>query len=506
MRRSIACLSVICLALGASAYRIASPTARHVPFSDRRRRPSQHSSRIFAMTDDLDVAGDAVPAAPGAPEKKAAEPPAPAAGPSGVTSIRMQTPRLQRLKDGAFLKGITTDLTSVEFVVSMRMGERPPEDDGEEGANAEGGGDPSRRRFNMEDLDLPRLKRRLRRSAERIAARLENGSVIARMTEDEMRNLQQRMEDAVKALERDGGAAFAPSVARAPTEGSADPAAAASSSAAAPAPAPAAPPAAAAAPPKEGVVKVAEDADDSATDAVSAEEEALGNLRGIALDLLRKPRNETLLALFMREDGTVDWDSARGELVSFGGELYSRINGESPESEEHGASPNRVAPLEVARADGQVKLRMRTREGRQAALSVAQDRRDKVLEKLRELRFESAAVSLDEGAESGDVEGIAALREQLRQEERVLRAAQRFFTLAELDEHMEMICAVLNNEIDQGTIAEREQRLLVAEFGLLDAQVRKRARRRAPPRAPERAGAAGGDVQITKSKSLRTTH
>ena len=149
---------------------------------------------------------------------------------------------------------------------------------------------------------------------------------------------------------------------------------------------------------------------------------------------------------------------------------------------------------------------MRTREGRQAALSVAQDRRDKVLEKLRELRFESAAVSLDEGAESGDVEGIAALREQLRQEERVLRAAQRFFTLAELDEHMEMICAVLNNEIDQGTIAEREQRLLVAEFGLLDAQVRKRARRRAPPRAPERAGAAGGDVQITKSKSLRTTH
>jgi len=49
--------------------------------------------------------------------------------------------------------------------------------------------------------------------------------------------------------------------------------------------------------------------------------------------------------------------------------------------------------------------------------------------------------------------------------------------LANLDQQMEVACVSLINEIDQGFMPEAEQRLLVAEFGLLDTQVTPSARR-----------------------------
>lgn len=43
------------------------------------------------------------------------------------------------------------------------------------------------------------------------------------------------------------------------------------------------------------------------------------------------------LQLFVREDGTVDWDGALAsgkEMAKFGGELWDRLNGQHPEGEQ----------------------------------------------------------------------------------------------------------------------------------------------------------------------------
>eukprot|EP00668_Euglena_longa_P017204 GGOE01021567.1.p1 GENE.GGOE01021567.1~~GGOE01021567.1.p1 ORF type:complete len:640 (-),score=149.32 GGOE01021567.1:278-2023(-) len=169
------------------------------------------------------------------------------------------------------------------------------------------------------------------------------------------------------------------------------------------------------------------------------------------------------LQLFVREDGTVDWDGAieRGrELAVFGKEVWARLNGRATEEGHHTGAPSPRSPMAtLSSIDERESIRgLRGKvEALEASLAEAHELRDQKQAALWELRAEGKVVTPEMRLE---MRGAAHAALELR----------RKLAIQKLDLDMERICLYLEQEIEQSS-SPQEQRMLVAEFGLLDKQL-----------------------------------
>eukprot|EP00752_Nemacystus_decipiens_P004120 g3769.t1 len=168
--------------------------------------------------------------------------------------------------------------------------------------------------------------------------------------------------------------------------------------------------------------------------------------------------------LFVRDDGTVDWDGAiqsGREVARFGQELWDRINGQNPNEEGgiggHGAEK---AAKEIPE-DCPVMLEL-------SAIGTELSNRQEQLEKeLDAFKAEARAQESNWTA----LERRNANR-RIRDKAAQLNNAKRQLQLHRIDVDMERICYNIEQEIRESTATSlSEYRLLVAEFGLLDAQL-----------------------------------
>jgi len=207
------------------------------------------------------------------------------------------------------------------------------------------------------------------------------------------------------------------------------------------------------------------------------------------------------LGVFVREDGTVDLDRAvetGKEVVRFSAELWERLNGQAPEQPVSTLNPfdqeggggeggqGRVlaqgldAVLKAVEADPLVeaaRVRLVDAQANLAAALHARKPPSVPAPAAPAVPSEPAEAAVAAGAEAagagGTLAGAAARRKLLVGE----RAAVRRARLAALDYDMERSCGVVALEIDQSSSEawteswRAEQRRLVAEFGLLDAQL-----------------------------------
>lgn len=167
------------------------------------------------------------------------------------------------------------------------------------------------------------------------------------------------------------------------------------------------------------------------------------------------------LRVFVREDGTVDWEEALAsgkEVAKFGTELWERLNGK----EEKEGLPS------VAELLGQVAVKQletvsiqQLRDEVNAAKDFLQTTIKQCNEArniIRRTRKEGLTVSLEDLL-------------NLRKHEAAVAEANKKVTLAQLDLDMERICVYLEQELTATATPAQDQRLLVAEVGLLDKQL-----------------------------------
>eukprot|EP00667_Euglena_gracilis_P004408 EG_transcript_4428 len=169
------------------------------------------------------------------------------------------------------------------------------------------------------------------------------------------------------------------------------------------------------------------------------------------------------LELFVREDGTVDWDGTieRGrELAVFGKEVWDRLNGRATEEAEGAPSPsprNPVATLSAIDEHESILALKAKVEALETSLAEAHALRDQKQAALWELRSRGDVVTPQQRLE---LRGVAQTVVELR----------RKLAIQKLDLDMERICLYLEQEIEQSSSVQ-EQKMLVAEFGLLEKQL-----------------------------------
>ncbi|CAM9176810.1 unnamed protein product [Scytosiphon promiscuus] len=172
--------------------------------------------------------------------------------------------------------------------------------------------------------------------------------------------------------------------------------------------------------------------------------------------------------LFVRDDGTVDWDGAiqsGREVARFGQELWDRINGQNPEEDgalggagSHGGGEKTVKEIPE---DCAVMLELR---------SIGAELESRQEQLQRELDALKAEARAQEASWAGPDRRKANRR--IRDKENQLSNARRQLQLHGIDVDMERVCYNIEQEIRESTASSlSEYRLLVAEFGLLDAQL-----------------------------------
>ncbi|CAM9183987.1 unnamed protein product, partial [Sphacelaria rigidula] len=171
--------------------------------------------------------------------------------------------------------------------------------------------------------------------------------------------------------------------------------------------------------------------------------------------------------LFLRDDGTVDWDGAiqsGREVARFGQELWDRINGQNPHDEGALAGGGHGGADKSTRELPEDSAAMVSLGAVEAVLSA----------RVEQLQKELDAMKADARAQEKKWTNIDRRNAQrgIRDKEKVLATAQRQLRLHKIDVDMERVCYIIEQDIRESTTSSSsENRLLVAEFGLLDAQL-----------------------------------
>lgn len=178
-------------------------------------------------------------------------------------------------------------------------------------------------------------------------------------------------------------------------------------------------------------------------------------------------------SLYVRDDGTVDWDGAlqdREALKKFGSVVWSRINGQDPEmADENGEVEAAHAPTKAVTA--KIEETEAIREKR--------DQLDKLVDELQKMEEEHTKLlnsALSEGQAVANVNLAtinASLRQQIRESSDELEMKKAQVTFQTLNYELERIYTYLEREL--GNTAAKgyiplQDRLNVAEFGLLEWQ------------------------------------
>lgn len=182
-------------------------------------------------------------------------------------------------------------------------------------------------------------------------------------------------------------------------------------------------------------------------------------------------------SLYVRDDGTVDWDGAlqdKEALKKFGSAVWSRINGQDPEEangeeeEEKEPSLHTHAKAVTAKIDETEAIREKRQE------------LDMLVDKLQRMEIEHTKLlnsAIDEGYARANVNLAtvnAPLRQRIRESSEELETMQSQVSFQTLNYELERIYTYLEREL--GNTAAKgyiplQDRLNVAEFGLLESQV-----------------------------------
>ena len=180
-------------------------------------------------------------------------------------------------------------------------------------------------------------------------------------------------------------------------------------------------------------------------------------------------------SLYVREDGTVDWDGAlqdREALKKFGSVVWSRINGQEPADNDYEAevpsdahAPSKAVTAKIAETE---------------AIREKRDQLDALVSELYEMEMEhrkllNSAISEGQAVANVNLAAIpASLRQRIRKSSDELDNKNAQVTFQNLDYELERIFTYLEGEL--GNTAAKgyiplQDRLNVAEFGLLESQL-----------------------------------
>jgi len=180
-------------------------------------------------------------------------------------------------------------------------------------------------------------------------------------------------------------------------------------------------------------------------------------------------------SLYVREDGTVDWDGAlqdREALKKFGSVVWSRINGQEPADNDDEAevpsdahTPSKAVTAKIAETE---------------AIREKRDQLDALVSELYEMEMEhrkllNSAISEGQAVANVNLAAIpASLRQRIRKSSDELDNKNAQVTFQNLDYELERIFTYLEGEL--GNTAAKgyiplQDRLNVAEFGLLESQL-----------------------------------
>ncbi|KAL7537374.1 hypothetical protein ACHAXR_007772 [Thalassiosira sp. AJA248-18] len=188
-------------------------------------------------------------------------------------------------------------------------------------------------------------------------------------------------------------------------------------------------------------------------------------------------------SLYVRDDGTVDWDGAlqdREALKKFGSAVWSRINGQDPETnsdgdEEGGGTgggggddfhtPTKAVTAKIKETDA-------IREKRDL-LNKLEDELDQM--EAEHLKLLNSAITKGQAVANVNLATVnSTLRKQIRESSDLLETKQAQVTFQMLNYELERIYTYLEGEL--GNTAAKgyiplQDRLNVAEFGLLESQM-----------------------------------
>ncbi|KAL3770780.1 hypothetical protein ACHAW5_008390 [Stephanodiscus triporus] len=196
-------------------------------------------------------------------------------------------------------------------------------------------------------------------------------------------------------------------------------------------------------------------------------------------------------SLYVREDGTVDWDGAlqdREALKKFGGAVWSRINGQDPEGANDdrggvaGANGGGGGAVDVPSSHaGPTTKAVTARIEETDAIREKRESLDALRTELRRMEVEhirllnSAAISAGQAVANVNLATIdASLRQRIRESSDGLDAKKAQVTFQTLNYELERIYTYLEGELGNTSAKgyiPLQDRLNVAEFGLLESQV-----------------------------------
>lgn len=181
------------------------------------------------------------------------------------------------------------------------------------------------------------------------------------------------------------------------------------------------------------------------------------------------------LNVYVRDDGTIDWDGAlqdRAALKKFGSSVWARINGMDPES----VDENAVTEVDEHTSEKKVTVKIVETE----EIRKEKARLDGVQEDLKKTQLEHTALLNSAVAAGSAVANVnlaslePSLRAKIRSSSDILEKKQQEVTFQTLKYELERIFTYLDGEM--GNTATKgyiplQDRLNVAEFGLLESQI-----------------------------------
>jgi len=178
--------------------------------------------------------------------------------------------------------------------------------------------------------------------------------------------------------------------------------------------------------------------------------------------------------LIVREDGTVDWDGViegGREVAQFGADLWRRLNAKGAGEEGSSLVYDRDATLKMINQSPRVSALHQSLDKIQKLIEDIQLEIQQVEQKRNqnfeeEKNIEPSAVQENKG-ESNFIE----VAEETTATDFELQRLRREARVKSLELDMEVLSSLLEHEIEQQTMSLDTQRLLIAEFGLLDVNV-----------------------------------
>jgi len=189
-------------------------------------------------------------------------------------------------------------------------------------------------------------------------------------------------------------------------------------------------------------------------------------------------KSDLKVKLYVREDGTVDWDGAlqdRAALKQFGSAVWARINGMDPQnlSDDDNLSDNIAAH---AQESDKVTAKIIETE----AIKQMKAKLDSLTQQLKNMEKDHKALLISAVSEGSAVANInlatidPSLRAKIRSSDDALQTKQLEVTIQSLNYELERIFTYLEGEMGntfaKGYISLSD-RLAVAEFGLLESQI-----------------------------------